>query len=233
MRSMRRHPGGSVLAGTLILLLSLGACRDGDDGDRAAPSVGGEAQADGASAPAGVDEPPQATGAARASDGAEGGGTASPRAAAPTDTPAPFRGTAGIIDERRADSPVATLTAVRTGRHTGFDRVVFEFSGERVPGYHTEYIDRPARQCGSGAAVPLEGDGLLQVRMSPVRAHTEEGSVTVADRERSPGFPVLKELKLTCDFEAVVEWVLGVAAPNRYRVQELSGPPRLVVDVLH
>jgi hypothetical protein len=44
---------------------------------------------------------------------------------------------------------------------------------------------------------------------------------------------VLKELKLICDFEGQVEWLLGLAARNGYRVLELTEPPRLVVDVRH
>lgn len=140
--------------------------------------------------------------------------------------------TAGIIDRPQPDAPAATLVAVRTGTHDGFDRVVFEFDG-RVPGYHTEYIDRPVRKCGSGHVTQMAGDGWLEVRMSPANAHTEEGRPTVAERERMPNLPVLSELELTCDFEAVVTWVFGVESPNRYQVRELSSPPRLVVDVRH
>ena len=140
--------------------------------------------------------------------------------------------TAGIIDRPRPGSPAATLVAVRTGSHSGFDRVVFQFD-KRIPGYHTEYIDRPVRKCGSGNVTPIAGDGWLEVRMSPARAHTEDGGSTVAERERMPNLPVVAELELTCDFEAVVTWVLGVESPNRYRIHELTDPPRLVVDVRH
>jgi len=140
--------------------------------------------------------------------------------------------TAGIIDRPRTDQPVARLVDVRTGLHEGFDRVVFEFD-ERVPGYHVEYIDQPVRKCGSGKATPLAGDGWLEVRMYPANAHAEEGKPTVANRERMPGLPVLSELELTCDFEAVVTWVFGVESPNRYQVRELSSPPRLVIDLRH
>lgn len=140
--------------------------------------------------------------------------------------------TAGIIDQPRPDLPAASLVAVRTGTHEGFDQVVFEFD-ERVPGYHTEYIDQPVRKCGSGEVTDLAGDGWLEVRMYPVNAHTEEGQPTVADRERMPNLPVLSELELTCDFEAAVTWVFGVESPNRYRVRELSSPPRLVVELRH
>jgi hypothetical protein len=45
--------------------------------------------------------------------------------------------------------------------------------------------------------------------------------------------PVLKELTIICDFEAQVEWVVGLAARTPYRIAELSEPPRLVLDVRH
>lgn len=156
----------------------------------------------------------------------------SPQADAERDAAHAPEWTAGIIDRPQPDAPAATLVAVRIGTHEGFDRIVFEFA-ERVPGYHTEYIDRPVRKCGSGNVTQVAGDGWLEVRMSPVNAHTEEGRPTVAERERMPNLPVLSELELTCDFEAVVTWVFGVESPNRYQVRELSSPPRLVVDVRH
>jgi hypothetical protein len=55
----------------------------------------------------------------------------------------------------------------------------------------------------------------------------------VSKVEQRPELPVLLQLEPTCDFEGEVSWVLGVKAPNRYRVLELKDPPRLVVDVRH
>lgn len=140
--------------------------------------------------------------------------------------------TAGIVDRSRPDSPVTTLMTVRSAAHDGFDRVVFEFDGQ-IPGYHTEYIDQPVRKCGSGNVTQVAGDGWLEVRMYPANAHTKAGQAAVTEREQAPGLPVLAELELTCDFEAVVTWILGVESPNRYRIRELSNPPRLVVEVRH
>ncbi len=140
--------------------------------------------------------------------------------------------TAGIIDRPSSEATAARLVGVRTGTHEGFDRVVFEFD-EQIPGYHLEYIDRPVRKCGSGMVTEVAGDGWLEVRMYPANAHTEDGQPTIAERERMPNLTVLSELELTCDFEAVVTWVLGLKSPNRFQVTELSSPPRLVVDVRH
>jgi hypothetical protein len=148
-------------------------------------------------------------------------------------TSADFEGTVGIVSEESSIQGAALLQNVRTARHDGYDRVVFEFSDAGLPGYHLEYIDRPVRACGSGEVVEIAGDGWLQVRLTPAHAHTEEGQPTVQEREQKPGLPNVLELQLTCDFEADVTWVLGTASPNRYRVLELSDPTRLVVDVRH
>ncbi|HEY6560974.1 MAG TPA: hypothetical protein VI072_27045 [Polyangiaceae bacterium] len=156
-----------------------------------------------------------------------------PRAsAAPEPLPADFRGTAGIITKQRDTQAPSRLVDVRSARHDGFDRVVFEFDG-LVPGYHLEYVDKPVRRCGSGDPTTLAGDGWLEVRMTPVDAHDTEGKALIAVRERQTAHAVLKELEQTCDFEAHVTWVLGVASPNHFRVLELPSPARLVVDVKH
>ena len=144
-----------------------------------------------------------------------------------------FEGTSGITDKLKSLAGSATLRAIRAGRHEGFDRIVFEFAGSEVPGYHIEYIDKPVRSCGSGDVVPLAGDGWLQVRFEPARAHTDEGKPTLGFRELTPRLPNLLELKSTCDFEGQVEWVAGVGSPNRYRVLELENPARFVVDIKH
>ena len=125
---------------------------------------------------------------------------------------------------------MATLVSLRAAEHAGYDRVVWELSGPQ-PGVHAEYVDRPVRQCGSGEPVPLAGDAWLEVRLEPARAHPEEGRPTIADRRRAAGLPIVEEMVMTCDFEAVVTWVLGVSSPEPYRVTRLADPPRVVVDI--
>ncbi len=148
-----------------------------------------------------------------------------------SDDKADFTGTAGIIEKKYEIQSAALLRAVRTARHENFDRVVFEFETAEMPGYKIEYIDKPVRACGSGNVVPLKGDGWLEVRFYPANAHTEEGKPTVENRELFPNHKIIKELKLTCDFEAEVAWVLGVSSPNHYRVLELKNPTRLAIDI--
>jgi hypothetical protein len=140
--------------------------------------------------------------------------------------------TAGRVDIQRSNLKPVTLREVRAGRNEGFDRVVFQFDGDQVPGYHLEYIDKPVIKCGSGDPTELAGQGWLQVRLQPAQAHAD-GKATVTERERKPKLPVIEELEMTCDFEGEATWVLGVKKPNTYRVLELTEPTRLVVDVRH
>jgi hypothetical protein len=183
-----------------------------------------------------------------------GGGSATPattpkqstaNAGIPTSTARPdeaaeaeqnFEGTADITEKKNPSVKESVVMAyVRSARHQGFDRVVFEFLGDQLPSYKIEYIDKPVRACGSGDVVPFAGDAWLSVRFSGAQAHAPEGDATIPmkDRTQSPSLPVVKDLKLICDFEAEVEWVLGNASPNKYRVLELKGPTRLVVDIKH
>ena len=108
---------------------------------------------------------------------------------------------------------------------------MFTFTGDTLLGYHIAYVDEPVRQCGSGQSVPLSGNGKLEVRLTPARAHTDTDRRTVADRKRAPRLPLLRKLERTCDFEGCVTWMLGLTAPNRYRGPRLRRPARLVVDV--
>lgn len=146
---------------------------------------------------------------------------------------AEFKGTAGTTQKKRDGIQPALLKTVRTGKHEFYDRVVFEFEGNALPGYVIEYVDKPVRDCGRGEVVPVNGDGLLMVSLQPANAHTENGQPTVRNAQLNPDSKLLKDLKLICDFEAQVQWTIGLSSPNRYRVLELTNPARLVVDITH
>jgi hypothetical protein len=151
--------------------------------------------------------------------------------------PAPPSGqdpwTAGRVAVEHEIDAVAVLQELRVGQNEGFDRLVFVFDEGQIPSYTVEYVDRPVRACGSGHVVEIAGDGWLSVRFTPARAYTEEGVATVHDRDRRFAFPVIRQVRNTCDFEAHLEWVVGAGSPNRFRVLELSDPARVVVDIRH
>lgn len=152
-------------------------------------------------------------------------------AAAPQDTA--FAGTTAVTHRAPPGTPQALLRAVEATTQPGSDRVVFEFAGDSLPGYHVEYATRTVRRCGSGDPVTVQGAGRLIVRFEPARAHDDQGQPSV-ERERALGLPSVTEMKLICDFEGQVEFVLGVTAatvPSRVSAQ---GPPaRIVLEVRH
>lgn len=143
-----------------------------------------------------------------------------------------LQGAEAVHEPRPGIRPVV-LSSVESATHASYDRVTFEFSTGGVPGHHVEYIEEPIRECGSGNEVDVAGTGRLVVRLEPAQAHDDQGQVTIQSRTRALAMPALDEMKLTCDFEGQVQWVLGVVSPAPFRVTELAAPPRLVVDVRH
>jgi hypothetical protein len=148
----------------------------------------------------------------------------------PTDD---FIGRLTAEEKPKSNQPPSVLKEVRTGDHKKFDRIVFEFSSALVPGYKVEYADKPAVSCGSGKAVEVVGQAVLVVQLKPAQAHDDQGKATISERDLTPTLPILKQAKLSCDFEADVEWALGLGEKRPYRVLELNNPARLVVDIKH
>jgi hypothetical protein len=122
-----------------------------------------------------------------------------------------------------------TLTDVRAGRHTGFDRVVFEFSGP-VPEHRIGYVKQLV-QDGSGKPVSVAGTADLEVVFRGANAHEDDGTPTISPRRYSTGLPAVKEIAQIGDFEAVVTYGIGVDRKRPIKVSTLSNPSRLVIDV--
>ena len=126
----------------------------------------------------------------------------------------------------------ALLTEVRTARHDGYDRIVFEFEAS-VPAYEVQYVSGTIEQCGSGRPAQIEAPVGLQVIFPSAAAHNDQGRPTISDRSRQVSLPVLQTAHITCDFEGRVEWALGLERRVPFRAFVLQGPPRVVVDLQH
>ncbi len=132
---------------------------------------------------------------------------------------------------------IALLERVATGRHEGYDRVVFQFRGEGLPGARVEYVEPPLKEDGSGAPVSVDGNAFLVVRMEPASGfdlNTGEGVLIYKGPKRiegsSAGTSVVKELVRTGDFEAVLTWAIGLEEKVDFRVRTAEAPSRLIVD---
>jgi hypothetical protein len=145
-------------------------------------------------------------------------------------------GTAPVAGPASA-TETALLERVAVGRHEGYDRVVFQFRGQGLPGYRVNYVEPPFAEDGSGDPVTVAGNAFVAVRLEPASGfdlNTGEGQLVYKGPKRiegsASGTSIVHELVRTGDFEAVVSWVIGLEEKVDFRVTTAESPSRLIVD---
>jgi hypothetical protein len=136
-------------------------------------------------------------------------------------------GTAPVVAAPPAPETPVAITSVSTGRHAGFDRVVFRLSGPTL-GYEVRYGTRLVED-PTGRPLPIAGSAVLGISMRQtdwIDRPSPRTNVTL-------GFPALKQVRFAGEFEAVVSYGIGQATKAGFRVFRLTGPDRIVVDVKH
>lgn len=140
-----------------------------------------------------------------------------------------------------ADSSMKTLrpeapsqlmvTGVRTGSHAGFDRVVFDLTGEGDPGWFIDYTSSPTQQ-GSGHAVKYDGVTALNVNIDgtvyPFDLGLEDPQIGTVQGTGT----LVTEVISAGTFEGRSQFVIGLDNQHPYSVTVLQDPHRLVIDVL-
>lgn len=153
-----------------------------------------------------------------------GGSTSTSAAACPANTDK---------QESPVRTPRAQMTALRTGNDEGFDSVVFEFTGTS-PGYRVEYVNKPLTQDGSGDPVDVKGNYAIAVVMENASSYDmDKGQPTYTGSKRvtPTNTKQVQEVVQTGDFEGYLSWGIGVKDKVGFRVRQLDGPARLVVQV--
>lgn len=120
---------------------------------------------------------------------------------------------------------------VRVGRHTGYDRVVWEFTGTGRPSYQVRYVATPTAD-GSGDPVDVAGDAALELFVSSVQIpESPDGCPS----DLSPGAlsgTVFRQVNAICgSFEGVAQAFVGLDEERPFKVAVLTKPTRLVIDV--
>lgn len=132
-----------------------------------------------------------------------------------------------LPDAQDAAGGQLTLVSVRSGRQDGYDRVVYELAGPTgaVPGWQVAYVDRAVLD-PSGQAVAVRGSAVLQVVLSSLAPTAPPA------RQAPSGTVLLREVVPGTVFEGLGQSFLGLSTRAPFRVFALTGPPRVVVDVL-
>ena len=149
--------------------------------------------------------------------------------ATPPDSNLPAFVCSGPVSVAGTQSPaVAFVDAVRTGTHTGYDRVTIEFNnGEPSNVDMSPHDGTTFTQGASGQQVTLQGSTGLLVIIHGADEHTAYSGST----DIKPGYSVLVELRQVEDFEGTVQWGLGLSKSACYREFFLTNPARLVIDI--
>jgi hypothetical protein len=143
-------------------------------------------------------------------------------------------GTAPVVVQH-SPKPPPKVTNLRVGQHDSFDRVVIDLRG-KMTGYRVRFV-KSLHYDGSGEPVPLQGKRFVSVVLFPANAHDQAGnSVYQGPTLQQYGFPSLRGVAFTGDFEAQVSFGISLTHKAPFRVKELTdpnGPDRLVIDFKH
>jgi hypothetical protein len=121
----------------------------------------------------------------------------------------------------------ATVSALHSAHHDGYDRLVIGFAtSNTMPQYRlTQQATSNFVRDASGQPVTLDG-------AAGIRAVLRNADITPgAPTDLKPELPAIREVAQVGNFERVVSYGVGLAMPACFRVLELSGPTRLVIDV--
>jgi hypothetical protein len=130
------------------------------------------------------------------------------------------------------------VTGLRSGKHTCFDRLVFEvtgdqgdYSGHRVAYEKVYYL--------SGKPVTFKGGGTVLHISIKAGGHSDNGVPTISPKTVNrtfPGYTTFRELKMASDHAGQVDFALKVKArlPMKvWRTVASNGKNLTVIDVAH
>ncbi|WP_432968699.1 AMIN-like domain-containing (lipo)protein [Dactylosporangium sp. CA-233914] len=117
------------------------------------------------------------------------------------------------------DAPDALVERVRSGRHPGYDRLVFDMIGDRQPTLDVRYQNQTAtiRVTFTGSGSPTQ---------SPHASHSGPATVDF-------GLPQLQEVHFTVVGAGIMYADVTTASRDGFRLMLLDNPTRVVLDVAH
>ncbi|HEU5475203.1 MAG TPA: hypothetical protein VFV67_31555 [Actinophytocola sp.] len=140
---------------------------------------------------------------------------------------------AGAPASSAAQPTTPSMTNIRTGLNSGFDRIVLDMTGQVqdvVWGFTDELTEDP-----TGDIVWLTGERFVWVTVIGATMHDQAGNPTYPGprKFRTRNLSNVMAVATTGDFEATLGIGLGLRNQTWVRVSTLTGPNRVVIDVGH
>ena len=162
--------------------------------------------------------------------------TTTTAASTTTTTTVPFNGTTATQQGPMNGTPDGRLVDVRVGAHPGFTRVVWEMDGNLgTPLYIVAYEPGPFENMAGPVAAPA-GNAFLKVIFTPgirwdltdpgniIRTYLGSELITVNSGS-------VREVMFLEDFEANMEWIIGLTGQKPFHAFTMENPTRLVIDI--
>ena len=220
---MTRRTGPVAVIATIALLL-LGACGDDEPVTPTSEPVtlSPTTQTDGTSTDTSTTTP----GSTPTTSGATGGPA--------TETAQPDDDTWSLAEQMNGfpgGGGELLPVGVRTGAHSGYDRVVFDLDGDGQPGWRVTYVEQ-AIEDPKGDEVDLQGDAVSEVIITGLRMpeESEFDAVLGAGAFEVDGLDQVEEIHVSGLFEGQLQVLIGLEDEVPFRVFVLQDPVRLVVD---
>lgn len=126
-----------------------------------------------------------------------------------------------------------TVSGVRIAHHDGYDRVVVDLGGTGTPGWDVSYVDAAADP-GTGKVLQLPGSAVLQVGISGAGYPYATGVSEYSSRAvlTAAGTTAVAGVRFVGTYEGTSTAFIGTNGQAPFRVSALSGPTRVVIDVV-
>ncbi|HVE58594.1 MAG TPA: hypothetical protein VNB22_17300 [Pyrinomonadaceae bacterium] len=136
--------------------------------------------------------------------------------------------TANISRLNEKSGKPASLKEVRVGKNKGFDRVVFEFTGD-LPNFTVEYVKPPITATGE-EQVKISGKYFVEITFHSLLFPEDENYKYEKIIKANLNLPVVSALREIEWFEGVRPFAVGLKAKKGFRVSQFTNPARLIVD---
>ncbi|MDZ7729592.1 MAG: polysaccharide deacetylase family protein [Dehalococcoidia bacterium] len=146
-------------------------------------------------------------------------------------------GTTSRLGAPAGEDPTGALYDVTSTREDGLQRITWDFGDGDMPSYSIAYTSDEPTEPGSGRPVDVEGETWLRVNVFPARRvlfQPDGDNVETYLRPlRIPATdnPNLHEAVFIGDFEAEMDWYLGMEDIGSFDVEVESDPARLVLTL--